>query len=104
MPAIAVRHLYKTFEQKGETVEALKDINLTIEKGDIYGIIGMSGAGKSTVVRCFNYLEKPTPGEVYVDGKEVRGFPYNRQYRRTRKTLMAGCPCAKKHTRAFQRK
>ena len=71
MPAIAVRHLYKTFEQKGETVEALKDINLTIEKGDIYGIIGMSGAGKSTLVRCFNYLEKPTSGEVYVDGKEL---------------------------------
>lgn len=71
MSAITVRHLYKTFEQKGETVEALKDINLTIEKGDIYGIIGMSGAGKSTLVRCFNYLEKPTSGEIYVEGKEL---------------------------------
>ncbi len=71
MSAIEVRHLYKTFQQKGETVEALKDISFAVEKGDIYGIIGMSGAGKSTLVRCFNYLEKPTSGEVYVDGKEL---------------------------------
>ena len=46
MAAIEVRHLYKKFEQKGVTVEALSDINLTVEQGDIYGIIGMSGAGK----------------------------------------------------------
>lgn len=69
MSAIEVRHLYKTFEQKGGSVEALKDISLVIEQGDIYGIIGMSGAGKSTLVRCLNYLEKPTGGEVIVDGK-----------------------------------
>jgi len=42
MAAIEVRHLYKRFEQKGVTVEALSDINLTVEQGDIYGIIGMS--------------------------------------------------------------
>ncbi len=46
MPAIAIRHLSKTFEQKGNSVEALRDISLDIEEGDIYGIIGMSGAGK----------------------------------------------------------
>lgn len=71
MSAIEVRHLYKTFEQKGGRVEALKDISLAIEQGDIYGIIGMSGAGKSTLVRCLNYLEKPTGGEVIVDGKNL---------------------------------
>ena len=60
---IEVKHLSKTFEQKGVHVEALSDINLTIEAGDIYGIIGMSGAGKSTLVRCLNYLEKPTDGK-----------------------------------------
>ena len=64
MPAIAIRHLSKTFEQKGNSVEALRDISLDIEEGDIYGIIGMSGAGKSTLVRCLNYLERPTSGEV----------------------------------------
>ena len=46
MPAIAIRHLSKTFEQKGNSVDALRDISLDIEEGDIYGIIGMSGAGK----------------------------------------------------------
>lgn len=69
MPIIEVSHLYKTFEQKGNTVEALKDISLQIEAGDIYGIIGMSGAGKSTLVRCLNYLEQPTSGEVFVEGR-----------------------------------
>ena len=71
MPIIEVRHLYKTFEQKDSTVEALKDISLQIEAGDIYGIIGMSGAGKSTLVRCLNYLERPTSGEVLIEGNNL---------------------------------
>lgn len=71
MSAIEVKHLYKTFEQKGSSVEALKDISLSIGEGDIYGIIGMSGAGKSTLVRCLNYLERPTTGEVIVDGRDL---------------------------------
>ena len=48
MSDIEVRHLSKSFDLKGVKVEALKDINLSIKPGDIYGIIGMSGAGKST--------------------------------------------------------
>ena len=71
MPAIAIRHLSKTFEQKGNSVEALRDISLDIEEGDIYGIIGMSGAGKSTLVRCLNYLERPTSGEVIIGGRDL---------------------------------
>ena len=71
MSEIEVKHLTKTFEQKGLHVEALKDINLTIEAGDIYGIIGMSGAGKSTLVRCLNYLERPTSGEVIIGGRDL---------------------------------
>lgn len=71
MSEIEVRHLTKTFEQKGIVVEALKDINLNIEAGDIYGIIGMSGAGKSTLVRCLNYLEKPTDGQVIIAGQDL---------------------------------
>jgi len=61
----------KIFKTKAGPVEALKDINLSIDKADIYGIIGMSGAGKSTLVRCLNYLEKPTYGEVVIDGKSL---------------------------------
>ena len=71
MSEIEVRNLSKTFTQKDLRVDALKDISLNIEKGDIYGIIGMSGAGKSTLVRCLNYLEKPSDGQVFVEGQEL---------------------------------
>ena len=71
MTEIEVKHLSKTFEQKGMHVDALRDINLTIEKGDIYGIIGMSGAGKSTLVRCLNFLERPTDGQVLIEGRDL---------------------------------
>lgn len=71
MSEIEVKHLSKTFEQKGVKVDALHDINLDIESGDIYGIIGMSGAGKSTLVRCLNYLERPTDGQVIIGGKDL---------------------------------
>jgi len=71
MSEIEVRHLSKTFQQKDLKVDALTDINLSVEKGDIYGIIGMSGAGKSTLVRCLNFLEKPTDGQVLIDGQNL---------------------------------
>ena len=71
MSEIEVRNLSKTFTQKDLKVDALSDINICIEKGDVYGIIGMSGAGKSTLVRCLNYLERPTDGQVIVSGQEL---------------------------------
>lgn len=69
MAFIEVKGLNKTFTSKEGQVQALQDINLSIEKADIYGIIGMSGAGKSTLVRCLNFLEKPSEGEIEIDGK-----------------------------------
>ncbi len=68
---IEIKNLCKSFSVQGGTFDALQDINLTIEKGDIYGIIGMSGAGKSTLVRCINLLEHPTSGTVTVNGKDL---------------------------------
>lgn len=68
MSIIEVRNLTKKFEVEGHTVTALDGINLSIEKGDVFGIIGMSGAGKSTLVRSINYLEKPSEGHVLIDG------------------------------------
>ena len=75
MALIQLKHLTKTFKGKTQTVEALKDINLSINKGEIYGIIGMSGAGKSTLVRCINFLERPTDGQVIIDGKDLASLP-----------------------------
>ncbi|MCR5216550.1 MAG: ATP-binding cassette domain-containing protein [Lachnospiraceae bacterium] len=86
MAVIKVQQVNKTYEQKGEVVQALTDINLTIEKGDIYGIIGLSGAGKSTLVRCLNYLEKPTTGQVLVDGVDL-GSLSKKELRQKRKEI-----------------
>ncbi|MDD3394141.1 MAG: ATP-binding cassette domain-containing protein [Clostridia bacterium] len=61
----------KSFPQKRGSLEVLKNIDLRIEKGEIFGIIGMSGAGKSTLVRCINLLERPTSGRVYLDQTEL---------------------------------
>jgi D-methionine transport system ATP-binding protein len=68
---IELKHVNKVFHEKNRSVEAVKDVSLTIEKGEIYGIIGFSGAGKSTLVRCINLLERPTSGQVFVDGVEL---------------------------------
>lgn len=57
LPIIQINNVTKSFETKDSRVEALKGISLEINRGDIYGIIGMSGAGKSTLVRCLNFLE-----------------------------------------------
>ena len=70
-PIIQIKNVTKTFIGKDNQVEALKGISLDINKGDIYGIIGMSGAGKSTLVRCLNYLEKPTTGNVVVEDQDL---------------------------------
>ena len=87
MPQIVeVKHLSKTFTTKEGQVDALRDINLSIEKGDIYGIIGMSGAGKSTLVRCLNYLEVPTSGQVIAEGQDL-GSLSDRELRALRSSI-----------------
>ena len=71
MSEIEIKELTKKYRVKEHTVTALDHINLSIEKGDIFGIIGMSGAGKSTLVRSINYLEKPSEGRVLIDGVDL---------------------------------
>ncbi|MFF2442462.1 methionine ABC transporter ATP-binding protein [Priestia megaterium] len=68
---IKFQRVSKIFESGSKKVEALKDIELTIQKGDIFGVIGLSGAGKSTLLRTINLLEYPTSGEVIVDGENL---------------------------------
>jgi len=76
MAIIELKNIVKTFpsEKVREGVHAVRDVSLAIEEGDIFGIIGYSGAGKSTLVRCINLLEKPTSGEVIVEGKNITGY------------------------------
>ena len=64
---IEVQQLTKAYNN----ITAIKDIDLTIAKGEIFGIIGYSGAGKSTLLRCLNLLEKPTEGKIFVDEEDI---------------------------------
>ncbi|CAM2908489.1 methionine ABC transporter ATP-binding protein MetN [Vibrio rarus] len=68
---IEIKQVNKIFYQGSTPINALKDINLTIAKGNIFGVIGSSGAGKSTLIRCVNMLEAPSSGEVIVDGIDL---------------------------------
>ena len=70
-PMIRLENVSKTFVSGSGEVEAVRNIDLEIEKGDIFGIIGLSGAGKSTLVRCLNLLEVPTEGKVYIGGRDL---------------------------------
>ena len=71
MEVIKVEHLAKSFDTAEQKVHAVRDISFSVEKGEIFGVIGLSGAGKSTLVRCLNLLERPDAGAVYVDGKNL---------------------------------
>lgn len=68
---IELRNVEKTYHSKSGDIHALHKTNLSIEAGEIFGVIGQSGAGKSTLIRCINMLEVPTGGQVIVDGKEL---------------------------------
>lgn len=68
---IELKNVSKVYYKKGGNVDALSDISLRVDKGEIYGVIGSSGAGKSTIIRCINLLEKPTKGRVIIDGQDL---------------------------------
>lgn len=77
--AIRIEGLHKSFG----TLEVLKGVNLTAHQGDVVAIIGGSGSGKSTMLRCINFLETPTSGRIVIGGEEVvlrpDGQPANRK-------------------------
>ncbi|MGM0240833.1 methionine ABC transporter ATP-binding protein [Enterococcus sp. AZ103] len=68
---IELRNVSKTYVQKKRQIEAVKPVSLTINKGEIFGVVGYSGAGKSTLIRMVNFLEPPTTGDVLVNGKNL---------------------------------
>ncbi|MCI7733870.1 MAG: amino acid ABC transporter ATP-binding protein [Dysosmobacter sp.] len=70
---LQINHLSKSFGSH----EVLRDIDFTVEKGDVTSIIGASGSGKSTLLRCVNLLETPTSGEILYHGQNVAGRGVN---------------------------
>ena len=74
---IEISNLTKVFKTAGEEQTVLNNISLNIEKGDIFGIIGVSGAGKSTLLRCIGMMDKPTSGKIVIDGVDITNIKGN---------------------------
>ncbi|AMH14370.1 methionine ABC transporter ATP-binding protein [Citrobacter sp. FDAARGOS_156] len=68
---IVLKNISKVFTPGRLSITAVDDVNLTVEQGQIYGIIGYSGAGKSTLIRLLNGLEKPSSGSVTINGQDI---------------------------------
>lgn len=73
-------------KSKEKTVNALKGINLRVDKGEIFGVVGFSGAGKSTLIRCVNLLERPTSGRVLINGVDLLSLT-SKDLRKQRKKI-----------------
>lgn len=83
---IELKDISVIFHQPDRQINAVKDVNLTIDKGDIYGIVGFSGAGKSTLVRVINLLQRPTSGEVIIKGENITNLK-GKDLRRKRQSI-----------------
>ncbi|OEJ27789.1 methionine ABC transporter ATP-binding protein [Streptomyces agglomeratus] len=68
---ITTTGLTKVYPSRGREVTALDGVDLHVREGEVYGVIGQSGAGKSSLIRCVNLLERPTAGTVTVDGQDL---------------------------------
>ncbi|WDM59464.1 methionine ABC transporter ATP-binding protein [Pseudomonas sp. NEEL19] len=71
---IEFQQVHKTYRVAGREIPALNPTSLTIEDGQVFGLIGHSGAGKSTMLRLINRLEEPSGGKIIVDGQDVTAF------------------------------
>ncbi|MBM7551991.1 methionine ABC transporter ATP-binding protein [Thalassobacillus pellis] len=80
---IEITNLVKKYHSKEKLVTAVDNVSLTVAKGEIFGIVGYSGAGKSSLLRCINLLERPSSGSVKVNGQELTGVP-ERELRKAR--------------------
>ena len=78
---LEIQHLSKKYED----AEPLKDINCTVRQGEVISIIGPSGTGKSTLLRCINRIEKPSSGRVFIKGEEMTDDP--KTIRRMRRSI-----------------
>lgn len=85
---IKIQEVSKIYHGKQGTVEAVKDVSLTINKGEIFGIIGFSGAGKSTLIRLLNGLESVTTGHIFVNDKDITTLKKKELLQERRKIAM----------------
>lgn len=83
---ITFDNISKTYTVKKQQVHALQHVSLTVNDGDIFGIIGFSGAGKSTLIRMVNALEVPTEGHVEIDGLNINALSFS-ELRKVRKKI-----------------
>jgi len=67
IPAVRIQNLSKSFSD----IEVLRDIELTVNKGEVVSVLGSSGSGKSTMLRCINWLEEPDRGSIYIAGERI---------------------------------
>ncbi|OZI11114.1 methionine ABC transporter ATP-binding protein [Bacillaceae bacterium SAS-127] len=68
---LEIQNLTKIYKTKKKQVKGIDNVSLTIQKGEVFGIVGYSGAGKSSLLRCINLLERPTSGSIIVDGQDL---------------------------------
>lgn len=83
---IQFEEVTKTYQSGKQSIHALNGIDLTVETGEIYGVIGFSGAGKSSLIRTVNLLERPSSGRVLIDGKDISTLSA-KDIRQTRKDI-----------------
>lgn len=83
---VSIKNIVKVFGQSDSQVKALDDVSLEIDKGDIYGVIGLSGAGKSTLIRTLNRLEDVTQGDICIEGTSI-GSLNHKSLREMRKKI-----------------
>jgi D-methionine transport system ATP-binding protein len=83
---IEIKNLVKEYKTKKQTVIGVDNVSVTINKGEIFGIVGYSGAGKSSLIRCLNLLEKPTSGEIVIEGQDLTKLSF-RELRQARQKI-----------------
>ncbi len=71
---IKLKNISVHFSHKGNLLKAANNVSLNVPKGEVYGIVGTSGAGKSTVLRTINLLQKPTAGRILISGADITNF------------------------------
>ncbi len=82
-PAVRIRNLWKVFEQEAEEVQAVRAVDLTVERGEFTALAGPSGSGKTTLLNLIGGLTRPTRGEVFLAGQPLAGLG-NRELARLR--------------------